>query len=441
MAEYSKIKSLIVKNFRCLGSVEIDFEASPIVALVAENEGGKTSVIKAVESLMYNSNQKESKHFIRNGTTGYSVVMEFEDGYVVERERTESKNIYRLKKNGMVLSETLKLDNGEIPPTIKEMMGVLRDEDTGELLNIRTYEDLLLFVLSKDSDNYKTMYNALKVENLTKAIKMGKSEASALKQEISGTEIAIASFNERIRAIHLRDVTPVVNMRVRVQNELAHAEKLYDVGMKVQETAVKEAQLGLQGQLAELLEINLMEASLLESISNARERQAELSKELNLLIPIEAYEIIDTTLLNQLEGVVNRVNSLRELEKANAGSSLYDQLGAVGYESIEKMERLRAEIAKKDTLETSDDNEVAGLELVETKELQLFQQVFGLMNRSLTESKALEEAEREYEQAMVDIRKLGHYDAEIGGFVKSCDNCGETVVITLEEIDAMVADA
>jgi len=45
---YKNIDRVRVKNFRNLDDVLIDFSDSPIVALVGDNEAGKTSVIKAI---------------------------------------------------------------------------------------------------------------------------------------------------------------------------------------------------------------------------------------------------------------------------------------------------------------------------------------------------------------------------------------------------------
>ena len=53
--------------------------------------------------------------------------------------------------------------------------------------------------------------------------------------------------------------------------------------------------------------------------------------------------------------------------------------------------------------------------------------------------KHLEEQTRDNERQLQDILaemdRVGHYDAELGGFVKTCDECGSTVVVTLEEIE------
>ena len=45
--KYSPIKQIWIKDFRNIGEVKVNFDESPIVSLIGENEAGKTSVVKA----------------------------------------------------------------------------------------------------------------------------------------------------------------------------------------------------------------------------------------------------------------------------------------------------------------------------------------------------------------------------------------------------------
>lgn len=438
MGDYSKITAMRIKNFRCLGDVTIDFTASPIISLVAPNEAGKTSVIKAMISLMYNSDQRKSKNRIRTGTNGYDLLMAFEDGHVVERARTESANIYRLFENGKLVSENLKLDNGEIPPEIKKLMGVIEDEETGELMNIRTYEDMLLFVLSKASDNYKTMYNALKVENITKAMKNGKSEAAVLKNDISGTEISIASFNEQIKAMKIVDVTPVVNMRERVSAELGKLNSAYNILSRKNRADEMERRLGLMGEIAKASEINLVVASLLNAISNEKNRYERLVNDISKSKDVEALENIDHTKISKLEGILSRLSALKELEEACEASKDIDSVEHVNINSIEKMNSVMAYKKRVEALETSSNLDVESLSAVKVESVEKMKHVLDLLQKEIDNKAEVETHERELDEAVEALKKLGHYDEELGGFVKQCDNCGETVVVTLNELEVMV---
>lgn len=438
MGTYSKIQAMRIKNFRCLGDVLLDFSASPIVSLVAPNEAGKTSVIKAIISLMYNSNQREGKNYIRTGTDGYQCLMQFEDGKIVERARTEAANIYRLFENGKLISESLKLDNGEIPPVIKELMGVIEDCETGELMNIRTYEDMLLFVLSKGSDNYKTMYNALKVENITNAMKNGKAEAAALKNDISATEISMASFNEQIKAIRLHDMTPVVNIRDRVTKEIDIVNKSHNILARKEHADSMETKLGVYGELANASNINVIEASLLNTINNARNRHDVLIKEIAKSKDIEALENIEYAEALKMESILSRIKTLRELESRNKHSDGIDSVMIINTSALERMSKVKEFIQRLEHIDASRAEAITNLDGVRYENVEKMERVFGLLQKAESKEEVLKEHETELEEAINKLKELGHYDEELGGFVKKCDNCGETVVVTLNEMEAMI---
>ena len=77
-------------------------------------------------------------------------------------------------------------------------MGMVKEPETGEYLNIRTYEDKLLFVVTPASVNYKVMYNALKVENLTRAINKGLKEVNNIESDIRKNNVSIDQLNNEL---------------------------------------------------------------------------------------------------------------------------------------------------------------------------------------------------------------------------------------------------
>ena len=91
---------------------------------------------------------------------------------------------------------------------------------------MRTYEDRLLFIVTPSSTNYKVMYNALKVEYLTKAIRLGIKETNALKSKLDDNEKSIKTLLEEVRKIKIYDIEPVVNIKKRLQGQVVILEKL-----------------------------------------------------------------------------------------------------------------------------------------------------------------------------------------------------------------------
>ena len=89
--DYSKIKKVRIKDFRCIGDITIDFTKSPIVSLIGDNESGKTSVVKSFSTLGCNADARNQKEFIRDNTRGFGIVWELEDGTLIKRIKTEAQ--------------------------------------------------------------------------------------------------------------------------------------------------------------------------------------------------------------------------------------------------------------------------------------------------------------------------------------------------------------
>ena len=192
---YSPIKRWGIKNFRNLGEVGFEFD-TPIVTLVGDNEAGKTSVVKTFAVLGANGYATEQKDYIRDNTKGFQIDCELDNGTSIRRVKTASENAFEiLGADGEVYAAD-KIDRGYgTPVELERVMGMMVEPETKELLQIRTYEDNLLFVLTKSSENYKVMYNALKVGNLTRAIAVGNQQANGYRNAIDEYSVKAETLN------------------------------------------------------------------------------------------------------------------------------------------------------------------------------------------------------------------------------------------------------
>ena len=50
--ESSKLKKLVIKNFRCIGNTPVEIELNDIVVLVGPNNVGKSTILRAYEVVM-----------------------------------------------------------------------------------------------------------------------------------------------------------------------------------------------------------------------------------------------------------------------------------------------------------------------------------------------------------------------------------------------------
>ena len=430
---YSPIKTMRIKNFRNLGDVEISFEDSPIVTLIGENESGKTSVVKAFGVCAAHQSPRYQKYYIRNGTNGFGVAIELEDGTVVSRMKTETANVYRVYKGNEIVWEANKLES-IVPKAVSDVMGLIEERETKELLQIRTYEDQLLFVITPASTNYRVMYDALKIKNISQAVKVGSAEANELKSKIATAEHSCETLQASLMNIHLFDIGPLLNIRDRLSIDMDVLDRLDKAAQLCDSIASQKQQLGVLNKLVEsgIKEIDETLVYTLNNVGGIVEQASELSKIARVYREAENLADVDTSVIRMLDEATNRLTGLKMLHRE---SSVYadvvnaldidtrelDKLEAVGAikDELDKQYRMLKAL---DTSEASDVNEA---------ELAQITKIDSVINsyKQIVEAKA-------YEASLVDyIEKVIAWMKSIGVATTDCPNCGESVIIDLDLIN------
>lgn len=434
--KYSPIKQIWIKDFRNIGEVKVNFDESPIVSLIGENEAGKTSVVKAFSVCALHSTPKDQKDYIRDGTNGFGVEIELEDGTVITRIKTTTGNRYRVKNPDGTVYDTTKIDSSSAPVEVQRVMGMIEEPETKEYLQVRTYEDQLLFVVTPASTNYKVMYDALKVDQITRAIKSGSKEVNELKHVIDANENGIQTLTNSLKAVKVYDITSLLNIKARLESELAVINSLEEAAGLVDRIKRAEAELGA---IAEIDKAGLQDISELEAvqISDSLSLLTKLTRLNKLLstysladtaenIDIPVYQSIIDTYIKKVEldraifanesmvriGEAEEVNEV-ELITMTSIAELRDKLSSLTNQ-LRRIDTAGAEL-----IEQSDFNTVAMLESV---------------NAGFTRLGQLETA---YKQCDDYCSQVQSYLKSIGAAVETCPNCGEDIVIDIDKYREM----
>lgn len=388
---YSKIKSIKAKNFRNLGEVEVSFEASPIIALTGGNESGKTSLIKAFMVGALNSKERQQKNFIKTGTSGFTVEIELEDGTVIERSKATNRNRILIKKNGAISFVADKIDKGEgVPVELQKEMGLVIEPDTGECLHIRTYEDKLLFVTTPTSTNYKVVYDALRVDNLVRAISKGTKELNALKAQINTGTNTINILTKEIESLVTYDLSSLAKIRLRLSKELAVYEKLQ----------------------------KLITAKQALQKTDAQSRQLE---------PIKSMSTLSTEPLSLIMRLRQRMQSKTAADNACTSLSETANLKPIAETAYTKLKKLTADIKRGRALtEPKALNQALSYSEIQadtyTRLCSLRAKLSSLSELKAEQTSNADNAER--------LRKLFNQGtAELGIQTKVCPNCKELIII------------
>lgn len=433
MYDYSPISKLYIKNFRNLGEVVIDFDQSPIVTLLGENEAGKTSVIKAFATCALHANPRDQKDYIRDGTQMFGVAIELKDGTRVTRikEATGVNSYQVLRADGTKWSAN-KITDG-LPAEVQKVIGLIEEPETNEFLHIRTYEDKLLFVVTPNSTNYKVMYNALKVEQLTKAIKLGSTEVNTLKSSINTNDISIQTLSAQNREITIYDVEPLTNIKARLTEQLAVLEKLERLKTLKQHTDECERQLGAVALIDRfnLNPINEVMAVKLSSASRLLNNRYELVNYRNKLNEVENCEIIDVSIATKLSGIIDKKNRLQQ-KMIDAGALVHiSEISEISETLIMQLDRAEALSNKQKALgvelnkiNTDSCNEITQSSIDAVNKLQkMHSMIQGLATK-----------QSEVNQIDNYIVQVNNYMKQCGVAVETCPKCGEAVIFDVDKM-------
>lgn len=427
--EYSPIKFFRVKNFRNIGDITVDFTGSPIISLVGDNESGKTSIIKAFAVLALHAYPRDQKDFIRDGTRGFGLALGLEDGTIITRMKADGINSYKIElPNGQVW-ETNKIDSG-LPTKVQEIVGLLEEPETGEFLHIRTYEDQLLFVVTPSSTNYKVMYNALKVDYLTKAIRLGLDEVNALKKSLEDKEKSIKTLLDEVRQIKIYDIEPVINIRARLQNQLDNLE-LIEKAIELKDNVEKiESKMGILRLIEDnkLQSINIEEALGYKRFYTLLNSLTEIKKKLNIYEQIGDAKTIDITVLKKLKYVKEEINKLdvkskllREYVKSEGLNEIDSRLVGM-FERALSIKTKVEEIQKR--MKIVDVSELKEIDTSVTDVIAKFKNVASYYNKALEIHRnlvTLMEEAKKVEQERDNLIK------QLGISVVECPRCNELI--------------
>lgn len=434
MYNYSPIHKLYIRNFRNLGDVELDFSQSPIIALVGENEAGKTSVIKAFATCALHANPRDQKDYIRDGTKMFGVSIELENGQRITRiKEANGINSYQITDcQGNLIWNTNKLAEG-LPEEVQKLIGLIAEPETNEFLHIRTYEDKLLFVVTPNSTNYKVMYNALKVEQLTKAIKLGSGEVNTLKSAISSNDASILTLQGQLKSITVVDTEPLVNVKDRLIEQMAMLDKLERAKVLLDRVNQCEIQLGALALIDKfkLESINEVIANKLVSISRLLSRNNETVNLLNRITDINNLEEIDYNIINKLYNILSKKEELdSKITEAGALVQLtsISEISEVTVVQLNKVVNLISKLNKlTEQSKAIDISSCSEIEQHTIENLDKLQKIASFKEQVDTNNNQLQ-------QINAYIVQVQDYLKQCGVAVETCPNCGSDVIIDIDKI-------
>ena len=454
--EYTPIKAILIRNFRNLEEVIINFEDSPIISLVGENEAGKSSVTKAVQTIGANFEPNGQKEYIRTGQKSFLLAIKFADEHetMVLRQKGDGVNAYWVQRGKDIIWQVTKLDDSNVPEEIQKYTGFIIEPETKELLNVRTYADLMLFVYTSTSTNYKIMYNALKVESIANARRIGQSEVNELRRDIKSADDSIETLTEQLRQIRLIDLEPLLSIKTRLQAEQGMMKVIESAALENQKLTKLANEVSVLSDIEQLGEINEVEVYLLNNLYSYKNRLENINSSLVYLDEIENLQEVSVEQCRSLTELLSNKRRLDSLDTTDLNE--IEKLQEISIEQCRSLTELLSNKRRLDSLDTTDLNEIDKLEVIDTSWLDSVSLLLQNKKRlqeidSCIEDVELPSVDSELEYAkqleqVINLKvKVGSYNneekqlesqieqleiklKESGIKTTTCPNCGELVV-------------
>lgn len=417
---FSRIKAIRIKNFRCLEELTIRFDNSPIVALLAGNDSGKSSAVKAVQAAIYND-EKDIKSYIRTGTKGFKIDIIFEDNVKITRTKTAANNTYTLYNPDGTIKNTWDRMTQDMPEEVKAIFGVKIEDATGELLNLRTCESLLLFSLTKTTDNYKMVHSCISSELIEMTYIIGNGRIKEIEKTIAKSEtLRDEMYLQASRiAVYSEDaINKLTQDQIQVSNMLRVENTIFDTCL---------AKLDVDAAQAA---IDSMDTAELDLLIRSKFTEQEMDTLIKLAQLYEAQQEIKN-LSEQLQ-----TEKVEQLVEMRITTTEMDRLASLAefiqlHETICQKAKQTVDAEKLTVLsETREQMNILSQQLTELAN------AYTLLHNIKVKMSETQATEAELQKVIEELKTSGavRYDKETHSLITVCEHCNEEVKFNLNDL-------
>lgn len=404
----SRLIQIEVKNFMSIAHAVIPIGEDNIINLCGYNNSGKTATTTAVEIAFYNTYQQEHVNYIKDGETYWAIGLKFDDGIEINRyKRDDGKSIFEMYKDDKLLYTNERgkeiLAVSEIPDVIAKYLNVVKDEVTGERLNVRRNRDKLFLINTTGGENYKIL-NAILLTDVLSNASMKANEDKNKKQSevlslINRKDVLVEEYNNMRVATRdaIEDLKQANNALRESSRKFNYIKSIIEAFNGMNDIVVQE----------ELPFVDTSRFTEIETILKLKEK---------LDVPVQdKVDIVDSTRLKELTNIIK----LR-LDLESAVPPLVPSVEATRMKELASIINLRTQlnVVVPETVKSVDLNRIKDLMDIGKTFNQLWQinQELNVLYNGDGETKGLNENKR-----LLDTL------AAQNNF-KICKNCGTVVV-------------
>lgn len=192
------IKSMELVNFQSHKATHIDFSES-LNVISGPSDNGKSAIIRALKWILYN--EPKGTDFIRQGESTCRVSITLNDNTTIVRERSKSKNMYKLINPDGIESIFEGFGN-EIPKEILLAHGINRfyvDSTSSDSINLAEQLEGPFLISQPGSVKAKAIGKLVGVNIIDEALKQLNKDSSGLQYEEKRLSADIADMKEKLK--------------------------------------------------------------------------------------------------------------------------------------------------------------------------------------------------------------------------------------------------
>ena len=386
MEGYSKIKSITIVNFMGYEKGTVVFDDTGILNFKGYNGAGKSAFLTGLAVCLMNLYPQKQVNYIRHGEKFFRIIVEFDDDITIVRDKyLTGQSLYEMYRGDKCIFTTKAGDKfskvTEVPETIRNYLGLIYSE-VG-YLNYQVRRDPLWLVDTKGSENYASVHEILKSEEISRANALINSDRNALNDTIVRVEA----------------------QRNSIKNEL---DSILDVGEEL---------------LARLYERENAVQTLLGQLSLVKSISEELSSYADTRVAPEV-DLIEESRLESLDSIISGISEAQNIRV------FANDVDTVDYDRLKEAEKLFESVTSYNDALQSGMKFSADIERVENPDHE--SELMGLV-KILSDYMSMG---KEYKQikanevALIKERKSLMEEAEAEGMKFAvCENCGTLMMV------------
>ncbi|TDT61546.1 AAA family ATPase [Fonticella tunisiensis] len=216
------IKSIELINFQSHKNSFISFE-NGLNVISGPSDNGKSAIIRALKWVLYN--EPKGTDFIRQGESSCKVTLILSDNTTIVRERTKSKNLYKII-NSEGKESVFEGFGNEIPEEILKAHGILRmyiDASSAQSINLSEQLEGPFLISQPGSIKAKAIGRLVGVHIVDEALKELNRDISNLQSDEKRIYKNIDELNDKLKEYeYLKDRKKEIERKERIIMDLVN---------------------------------------------------------------------------------------------------------------------------------------------------------------------------------------------------------------------------